>query len=458
MITQFMTDQNVFGSEFTGDSWNAWKALLSGFYGETCTDIEMFFALTQRPPAAPYSELWLVIGRRGGKSNAAALIAVYEAFLKDHRDKLAPGEMATVMVVAADRRQARTIFRYIKGLIHASPMLSKMVANEKDTSIELTNRCVIEIGTANNRALRGYTISCAILDEIAFWNADGMSPDAEIVRGIRPALATLGGPLIALSSPYARRGVLWNTYKKHFAGDGKVLVAQASSQTMNPTLSQEYIDDAYKEDSAGAAAEFGAEFRKDIEGFISIERVESCVVSGIAERFPIQGRQYYGFVDPSGGSKDAFTLAIAHKENGKVIIDCIREVRPPFSPESVVYEFAETLKRYGVNRISGDRYAGEWPREQFRKCGISYDPSSQPKSSLYLNLLPVLNSRQVMLLDHEKLLNQLVSLERRTSRVGRDIIDHPPNGHDDLANAVAGAVSLLTTVVQHQAGRFALRI
>ena len=139
MITQFMTDQNVFGNEFAGDSWNAWKALLSGFYGETCTDIEMFFALTQRPPAAPYSELWLVIGRRGGKSNAAALIAVYEAFLKDHRDKLARGEMATVMVVAADRRQARTIFRYIKGLIHANPMLSKMVANEKDTSIELTN-------------------------------------------------------------------------------------------------------------------------------------------------------------------------------------------------------------------------------------------------------------------------------------------------------------------------------
>ena len=237
-----------------------------------------------------------------------------------------------------------------------------------------------------------------------------------------------------------------------------MLVAQASSQTMNPTLSQEYIDDAYKEDSAGAAAEFGAEFRKDIEGFINIERVESCIVSGVAERFPIQGKQDYGFVDPSGGSKDAFTLAIAHKENGKVIIDCIREVRPPFSPESVVHEFAETLQRYGVNRISGDRYAVEWPREQFRKCGITYDPSFQPKSSLYRNLLPVLNSRQVMLLDYAQLLNQLVSLERHTSRVGRDIIDHPPNGHDDLANAFAGVVSLMTTVAQHQAGRFAIRI
>ena len=458
MITQFMTDQNVFGNEFAGDSWNAWKALLSGFYGETCTDMEMFFALTQRPPEGPYNELWLVIGRRGGKSNAAALIAVYEAFLKDHRDKLARGEMATVMVVAADRRQARTIFRYIKGLIHANPMLSKMVANEKDTSIELTNRCMIEIGTANNRALRGYTISCAILDEIAFWNADGMSPDAEIVRGIRPALATLGGPLIALSSPYARRGVLWNTYKKHFAGNGKVLVAQAASQTMNPTLSQEYIDDAYNEDNAGAAAEFGAEFRQDIEGFTSIERVESCIANGIAERFPSKRQNYNGFVDPSGGSKDAFTLAIAHREHETVVIDCIREVRPPFSPEGVVFDFAETLKRFGINRVVGDRYAGEWPREQFRKYGITYDPSAEPKSHLYQNLLPVINSQKVLLLDHDRLINQLVSLERRTSRSGRDIIDHPPNCHDDVANAVAGVVSFLTTTAQYQSGKFVLRI
>jgi hypothetical protein len=35
-----------------------------------------------------------------------------------------------------------------------------------------------------------------------------------------------------------------------------------------------------------------------------------------------------------------------------------------------------------------------------------------------------------------------VQLERRTSRSGRDTISHPPNGHDDIANSVAGALSL----------------
>ena len=294
-----MSDPAIFGAEFSNESWDSWRALLSGFYGEGCSDPSRFEALTQRSPEGPYGELWMVIGRRGGKSHAAALIAVYEAFLKDHRGRLAKGEVATVMVVAADRRQARTIFRYIKGLINFSQMLLKMVVNEKDTSIELNNCCVIEIGTANNRALWGYTISCAILDEIAFWNADGMAPDAEIVRGIRPALATLGGPLIALSSPYARRGVLWTTYKKHFGGKGKVLVAQAPSNVMNPSLAKEYIEDAYQDDHAAAVAEYGAQFRLDIESFTNIESVEAVVTEGITERYPIAGQNCHAFVDLS---------------------------------------------------------------------------------------------------------------------------------------------------------------
>ena len=457
MITKLMTDSAIFGKQFTFDSWDSWRALLSGFYSEGCTNPAKFETLTQRTPDGPYSELWMVIGRRGGKSNAAALIAVYEAFLKDHRDQLAKGEVATVMVVAADRRQARTIFRYIKGLINSNQMLRKMVANEKDHCIELNNSCVIEIGTANNRALRGYTISCAILDEIAFWTSDGMAPDTEIVRGIRPASATLRGPLIALSSPYARKGVLWTTYQKHFGGKGKVLVAQAPSLEMNPTLPKEVIEDAYEDDHAAAVAEFGAQFRRDIESFTNIESVEAVVAEGISERYPISRQNYYGFVDPSDGSQDAFTLAIAHKERDIVVLDCIREVRPPFSPEGVVYDFSETLKRYSVSKVVGDRYAGDWPKEQFRKYGITYDQSAAPKSHLYQNLLPVINSQKVSLLDNTRLIDQLLSLERKTTST-KDKIDHPPKGHDDVANAVAGVVSIMTTKPHHEAGRFVLRI
>jgi hypothetical protein len=148
------------------------------------------------------------------------------------------------------------------------------------------------------------------------------------------------------------------------------------------------------------------------------------------------------FTDPSGGSADAFTLAIAHVEDNIVVLDLVREVAPPFLPSEVVEEFADILKAYKIRTVQGDRYAGEWPPEQFNRNGISYEPSELNKSEIYQELLPLLNSRTVALLENDRLQRQLLSLERRTSRGGRDAIDHPRGGRDDLANAVAGALVL----------------
>jgi hypothetical protein len=152
----------------------------------------------------------------------------------------------------------------------------------------------------------------------------------------------------------------------------------------------------------------------------------------------MQSVRYHAFVDPSGGSADSMSLAIGHREDDVVVLDALREIKPPFSPESAVAEFSQLLKSYHVSQITGDRYAGEWPRERFRDHGISYEPAQKPKSDLYRDLLPAINSRKIDLLEHPRLLTQLVSLERRTARGGRDSIDHPPNTHDDLANAIAG--------------------
>ena len=92
--------------------------------------------------------------------------------------------------------------------------------------------------------------------------------------------------------------------------------------------------------------------------------------------------------------------------------------------------------------VQGGRYGGEWPRERFAAHGVRYEPCEKPKSDLYLNLLPTLNAKRVELLDIPRLVSQLCSLERRAARGGRDSIDHAPGGHDDLANAVAGAAAL----------------
>ena len=125
------------------------------------------------------------------------------------------------------------------------------------------------------------------------------------------------------------------------------------------------------------------------------------------------------------------------------MIDAVRERRPPFSPDDVVAEFSALMKSYRVSKVSGDRYAGEWPRERFRDRDIGYEPAEKPKSDLYRDLLPLINAKRLDLIDDKRLQAQLCGLERKTSRAGKDSIDHMPGGHDDVANAVAGCASLL---------------
>jgi hypothetical protein len=181
-------------------------------------------------------------------------------------------------------------------------------------------------------------------------------------------------------------------------------------------------------------AEFGAQFRSDIADFISRTAVEACTDPGVHERPPARIRRYSAFIDASGGSgSDSMTLAIAHAENTLPTLDAIRERRPPFSPDAVVSEFAALLKSYHVTRAESDRWGGDWVAESFRKAGITVAPSARPKSDLYVEILPMLNATRCALLDHQRLISQLCGLERRTSRGGRDSIDHAPGGHDDVA-------------------------
>ena len=144
-----------------------------------------------------------------------------------------------------------------------------------------------------------------LADECAFWLSDeSANPDVEILNAARPALATTQGPLIAISSPYARRGALWDTYKKHHGpeGDPTILVAQGATRDFNPELPQSIIDKAMDRDPAAAAAEYMAQFRTDVEGFITREAVEDCVTLGVRERPTERKHSYVCFVDPSGGA------------------------------------------------------------------------------------------------------------------------------------------------------------
>ena len=138
-------------------------------------------------------------------------------------------------------------------------------------------------------------------------------------------------------------------------------------------------------------------------------------------------------------------LRAGHRAPGgdRVVVDVVRSWRALFNPAGVVAEAAALLKTYRLATVTGDRYAGEWPREAFRSHEVFYELAAQDRSALYLDLLPLVNSGRVELLDLVDLLRELRGLERRRGTSGKDRVDHRPGAHDDRANAVAGLVSLL---------------
>lgn len=451
-ILDCINDRELFAPWFRDrQTWAAWFAFLCALFALPMSDEQLatYRQCTGRneAPTAVAKEAWLVCGRRAGKSFVLALIAVFLACFHDYRQYLAPGERGVVLIIASDRKQARVILRYISALLTKVPMLSRMVVRDWAEGFDLSNSVSIEVATSSFRSVRGYTVVAGLLDEAAFWASDenSSSPDHEVIKAIKPAMSTIpNSMLLVASSPHARRGILFDAHRLHYGKEhDPALVWQAATQVMNPSVPQSVIDAAYEADPSSASAEYGAQFRNDLEQFVSIDTIMGCVSLGVNERGREAGKSYFAFLDPAGGSgKDSFTIAIGHKDKttGLFVVDCIRETKPPFSPDAVVESYAAILKSYGIKRATGDKYAGGFVPDNFKKHGITYDASAKAKSDLYRDALPLINSKKVDLLDHPKMVQQFVGLERRAARSGKDSIDHAPNSHDDVCNAVAGLI------------------
>lgn len=454
-IIEAIDDPNLYGPWFPGVSWNPWKIVLKAIFAIPMTAAEEKFFRTiadRDPPTEPVKEVWVIVGRRGGKDSVASVLVAHLAAMFENTDRLRPGERAVVLCLATDRDQAKIIFGYTQSYFQDIPLLAGLVQRETASGLELNNRVDIAIATNSFRSLRGRPVLAAVLDECAFYRDDSSAtPDEETYAAIKPGTATLPNSIIiGISSPYRKAGLLYKKYEEHYGKDSKVLVIKAPSTVLNPTLDPEIIADAMRDDPAVASAEWMAEFRNDISAYIPVETVRACVASGVMERKPERQFHYVAFTDVAGGAgKDSMTLAIAHRdgadESATVILDAVREIRPPFSPEAATAEFADLLKSYRIARVVGDRFGGDWPREQFRRFGIHYEIADRSRSDYYVAFLPLINSRAVDLLDHDRLITQLALLERRAGRSGKDGIDHPPNAHDDVANAAAGACVLATT-------------
>lgn len=450
-ILDAMSDRNLFGRWFSGRSWDAWRVFLAALFGlpMTAEQLAVYQRHTGRTtPTGPHREAWVIAGRRAGKSRIAALVAVYLATMKDWSAHLAPGEVPTIMVLAASRAQARVIFRYARALIVNVPALRPLLPPDGETkeSLTLTNGAVIEVHAVSQARSRGYTLAAVLADECCFW-AEGPDGEnaADTIAALRPALSTLpGAMLLAISSPWAKRGIAYTQTVKHHANEGSPVLSWVSDTvSLNPKFDAQTIADAMEADPISARTEYGwAAWRDDVSSFLSREQLFATVVDGRTALPPETGRQYVaGFDAAAGSGKDSATLAVAHAEDGRAVLDLVVERRPPFSPPSVTAEFAAILHEYGVRTIEADRFGGDWVTSAFAKHHVTVEHCRRSRSECYLELLPSITAQRVELLDDERMLAQFLALERRAGRT-RDIVDHPPGAahHDDCANSAAIAL------------------
>jgi hypothetical protein len=447
-IAEFIADPNLLGEYFAGASWATWHAILKAACAEPLTDDELAAFRTvaggRNPPRRRVRELVVIAGRRSGKDSIASAIATAAA-VSDYSKQLRPGERASVLCLAVDRQQARIVNRYIRGYFNEVPMLQPLVARETDDGLELTNDVEVIVATNSYRAVRGRTIACAIFDEAGFWRSDeSANPDVETYNAVLPGMVTLpDAMLVVITTAYRRAGLAYSMWQKHFGqDDDAVLVVYGPSTAFNPLLPQHVIDAALAADPEAAGAEWLSQWRSDLSDFLDRELIAAATDSGAVVRPPNPTTGYVGFCDPSGGRGDAFTLAIAHADTNAVVLDCLYEKRAPFDPSVAVAEIAQLLRSYSLTTVCGDRYAAGWTAEGFSREGITYRQSERDRSAIYLDSLPLFTGGRVRILDHARLVHQLASLERRTSRIGKDRVDHPPGGADDLANATAGALVL----------------
>ena len=222
-----LSDKNLLGGVLEGDSWLAWRALLIASKGEELTDEEraIFQRLTgrAREPLEPVEEFEAVAaGRRAGKSRAASVMSIYEAAFVDHSRVVVEGERPVVLCLSPTTKQAGVVFGYVAGIMDATPLLAQLIASRTQDTLTLSNGIDITVRPASFRGVRGTTSVAVIADEAAFWHSDedAANPDTAILDAVRPSLATTGGPMIIISTPYARRGVVFETWAKHF-GEGR---------------------------------------------------------------------------------------------------------------------------------------------------------------------------------------------------------------------------------------------
>lgn len=425
------------------------------------------FTGREDPPTTRQEEATAICGRRSGKTGRLGIpVALYEATLGGHEKHLGKSETGHVVLVAQSKDITLTnTMNTLRTHISLSPLLRRMVAEETKHQVTFTNRMAVSVWACTFKATRGLHIPVAILDEIGFWEVEGVNPDAEVIASIRPAAATFPhSMLLKLSTPWSKFGALWDDWTHWWGKAGGPLVWKAKTREMNPSVPLEFLVREYERDPEKARREYDAEFLDPVDSFIPSAVIQQATDKGVTERAPEPEPHYEAAVDIAFKT-DATVLAIGHRKGDTVIVDVWRDWRPaPGKPlkldkegadPGMAYEVAVKCRYYRCHHVVGDQYASEPVRQALRRHNVAFTEiaftSSRAdretpderrelgasKMDIYGNMKTLLLQNRVRLPDNKVGLDELRNLEVKRTWSGYEQVGARADRHDDYAAALA---------------------
>jgi len=483
----------------------------------------------------PRYELVLILGRRGSKSTMSAIIAAYELYKLLRRGipqkyyGIPDGNEIRILCLANDKEQAAITFGdmssyvdqtdYFKSAIVANTQSFMKFATDADRkknegrgrNSKKSSSITATFKASNAKGIRGRGVICGILDELAFFVDDGKTSAEKVYKALTPSIAQFSpkdpknrhrpigqseGRMISISSPDAKEGFFYRLYQLSLSNSkasSNMLMIQAPTWEVNPTVSREYYEVEYAKDPRAFWTEHGAQFSDRVRGWIEDEKdLLECVIDGFRPILAGRPKELFWCGIDFGLVNDGSAIALTRLNESRVEVAYHevwyagvpwKEANPHLSSPMVreAYKLADTRRIdvddiiewiYALSRkffiVKGlfDQWAGPIFEQKLHKRGLTqfemrkFAPAEA--SAAYQTTKMLMYTRQLGLYNHPSRVDenniQIHSpfikefLELQASSGGKNItvVEAPnvPGKHDDVPDAVVRSVLLASEYIK----------
>ena len=441
-----------------------------------------------------FTELVLVIGRRGSKSAMTSMISAYEIYKllcrhnpHEYYQMLDVG-IISISAIATSSNQAAGLYKVARGYLARCRFFDPYIVSDTEEGMKFRTQSDIDkfgpkckatiellFRPAIGRGLRGPANIVVDFDEFAHFVSEGQSSAEECYEASTPSVAQFKNPktgepdgrVICLSSPLNKAGLFYKLYRHGMDGhaEGRLCV-RAPTWEFNPTISGKYLRNKYNHDVNHFLCEFGAEFSERFHGWIQREDdLLNCIDPELKPKTNTYVRRPHFMGIDVGMVNNGTAIAICHLEDDVIVLDYIEaryagqgpyKDRDQLDFESIGDWIKDLSQKFNIFRGEFDQREGLPLEQNLKKRGLTQfnmEYASRDKNSKkYQAFKLLLLDKKIKLFDspipegeeHCDYITELLELQEQRVNKYQIIVAAPnlPGKYDDMSDALCRAIWL----------------